>query len=151
MSFDPIQALLRRDGRLQRGPFWIGAAGLVVGGALLSMIPVVGGMIALALIWPWFCLLSQRLHDTGRSGRLAAIALAPMGVGLVLSVVASIAAFAGPAAVFLLPLLALAGTVVLLASLAALAFIIWIGVQPSQAYSNAWGPAPMAADFGRIG
>ena len=77
MNIDFKSLLLAHRGRIGRQDFWVGVAILWVAGMVLGLVPVLGQLVALVAIWPWYCLLSQRLHDTGRSGRLAAIAIVP--------------------------------------------------------------------------
>lgn len=139
MSIDFAALFLRHDGRLDRRAFWIGFVLLVAAGVASSVIPVVGQLAGLILLWPAFCLLAQRLHDTGRGGRMALLALIPGAVSAVLGLLAALAAMTPVTAFALLPLLALVGVVRGLLGLITLGFIIWAGVLPSEPAANAWG------------
>jgi len=145
MTIEPVSLFLRADGRLGRAPFWIGVAALVLSGAVLSFVPVIGGAAGLVMLWPWYCLLAKRLHDTGRSGRLAAVALVPMALGAALALLTTLALAGGPLMGLLLPVLGLSGLVVVLASLFALAFVIWLGLAPGEASANRWGAVSTSA------
>lgn len=137
-----LNDFIHPGGRLSRTAFWFGAAILVVAGTLLSVVPVVGVGVGFLLLWPWYSLMAQRLHDTGRSGGVAVLPLIPMALASVLSLAATLAVSTGPAAAALLPLLAASGLIVLIAALAALVFVVWIGLMPGQSSPNDWGPVP---------
>ena len=47
-------------GRIGRAEFWIGAAGLICVGLVAGLIPVVGVLASLALIYPWASSLDTR-------------------------------------------------------------------------------------------
>jgi uncharacterized membrane protein YhaH (DUF805 family) len=145
MSIDFPALFLRHHGRIDRRSFWIGMAILIVAGAFASVIPFVGQFVGLIILWPVFCLLAQRLHDTGRSGRMAVLALVPAAVGAVIGLVAGLIVMTPMAGLALLPLLALVGVLTGLLGLVSLAFIIWAGVLPGDADANAWGRPPAAS------
>ncbi|WP_421931718.1 DUF805 domain-containing protein [Phenylobacterium sp.] len=69
------------DGRLARTPFLIGAAVLIVLGAIYEAVAGVtlhwltGWFVYPALIYGGACVLSKRLHDRGKSGWWAAVIL----------------------------------------------------------------------------
>ena len=79
------------EGRASRSEFWwavlanfivsfaIGVVGGIIGdgGAL-------GGLFSLAVLFPCICMVVRRLHDVGKSGWFALIALIPFVGGLVL-------------------------------------------------------------------
>ena len=83
---------LSGQGRIGRAQFWIGAAGLICVGLVAGLIPVVGVLASLALIYPWACLTAKRLHDFGRSGLLVLVAAVPAVVAGVFSLVTALAA-----------------------------------------------------------
>ena len=141
MSIDPA-LFVSPDGRLNRPLFWTGALVLVVGQAALSLVPIVGALAGIFAIWPWYCLIAQRLHDTGRTAQYAAFAVLPMALGAAVSLVASIAVVAPALSFALLPLVTLSGLAVGFASLVALAFLVWIGSKPGDPHANRWG-APL--------
>lgn len=138
---EPVSLFLQADGRLGRGPFWIGVAGLAISGAVLSFVPVIGGAVGLVMLWPWYCLMVKRLHDIGRSGRLAAVALVPMALAAAFALLATFAFTWGPLTAVLLPLLGLSGMIAVLASIMALVFVVWLGLKPGEMSANRWGAA----------
>lgn len=133
---------LTLEGRIDRKDFWIGAAALIGAGLVLSVIPVVGQLASLALIVPWTCLTTKRLHDFGRSGWMALAAVIPSAASAVLGLFTALAAsnVATMGAAF-----ASAGLTLMISTAAlviSLAFLLWVGLTPSDAASNAYGPAP---------
>jgi uncharacterized membrane protein YhaH (DUF805 family) len=144
---------LSANGRIGQKDFWIGFAILFVAGLVLGMIPVLGMLIGLALIYPNICLYSKRLHDFGKTGWLAAL---PYVVLLIAGVIAGIsggaamvgamsgnAAGAGAAAAGLgmsMGILALAGLV-------GLGFLLWVGLTKGDPAPNQYG-APTPSMFG---
>lgn len=135
---------LDSKGRIGRKDFWIGFAILFVAGIVLGLIPVIGQIIGLLMLYLWVCLGAKRLHDMGKSGWLMvipfALQLVAMLVGMMSVGGAMMAGAAGNDA-------AMAGAmggglVVMLCGLASLAFLIWIGATPGQAEANQYGPPP---------
>lgn len=137
-------------GRIGRKDFWIGFAILFVAGIVLGLIPVIGQIISLLMLYLWVCLGSKRLHDMGKSGWLMVI---PFGLQIVAAVVAMMAMggamMAGAAGGDITGAAAAGamggGLVAMLCALASLAFLIWIGATPGQPESNQYGapPAPV--------
>lgn len=64
--------LLNSTGRIERRPFVLGGGALLLAGFAverLTALPAwIDGAVAAALLYAGACLLSQRLHDRGRSG-----------------------------------------------------------------------------------
>lgn len=139
------------EGRIGRQAFWIGFAILFFAGMVINVIPGLGQLISIAMIWCWVCLFSKRLHDFGKSGWLnlvpivawfaaLVIALAVGGAGLIAMATggdagagAFIASMGGAMLVF-----AVAGLI-------NLAFILWVGLTAPTPGDNAYGPHPAAA------
>ena len=149
---------LTADGRIGRKDFWLGYAILFAAGFVAGMLPLVGPLISLALIWPSVCIFAKRLHDAGRSGWLAAIPFVIWTVGTAVAVVlmfstiggaaflaeetndprAVAAMFAGMGTIFLV---ALVGFIVYVA------FLLWVGLTQGDPAPNRYGaPQPSAFD-----
>jgi len=148
-SFDWKHLFLSFEGRIRRSHFWVGwfatAGAFFVGG----MIPLVGGLICLAVLWPHLAITVKRLHDMGHTGWLAAI---PYVIGIVGSIVAfSMVGFSAvmnasalenedPAAI--MGLIGPAFGLFALLFLVGLGFLLWIGLTDSQPGDNRFGPNP---------
>lgn len=145
---------LTTDGRIGRRDFWIGIA-IIFGIAVVAgWIPVLGQLIALALIYPSICLQAKRLHDMGKTAWLM---LVPMGVGMVCSAVA--AAMGGMAAIGLgaggeaaAAGAAMAGVgaflVLILAVVVSFGFLLWVGLSSGDPGENRFGPPPVSLTGG---
>lgn len=130
------------DGRIGRKDFWLGAAVLIGAGLVGGLIPVAGPLVSLALIVPWTCLTAKRLHDFGRSGWLVLAAVVPSTISAAMALFTALAtanvatlglAFAGASLTLMVSTLAM---------LVSLGFLLWVGLKPSDAAPNAYGPAP---------
>jgi uncharacterized membrane protein YhaH (DUF805 family) len=128
------------QGRAGRQAFLIGAAGLIVAGMALNLIPVLGPLAGLALIYPWTCLLAKRLHDFGRSGWLVLVPAIPTAVSGVLALVTAFAAANAATMGAALAGAGLALTVSGAAVLISVAFLVWAAVKPGDAHANRFGP-----------
>jgi uncharacterized membrane protein YhaH (DUF805 family) len=139
-----------------RGEFWIGFLILFVLGIVVHLIPGLGQLLAILLIYPWVCLFSKRLHDMGKSGWLQLVVFAIWIVAVVVAMAmggaAAIMAMASgshsadtSAAAGALAGMGMAFIVILLACLANLAFVLWVGLSAGQAGDNAYGPPPAAS------
>lgn len=148
-SFDWQKLLLSFEGRTRRSHFWIGWLICLGAGVVAGWIPLIGGLISLALIWPNLAITVKRLHDMGKSGWFAAIpwvfnivgfifAFATVGITAITN--AGALEREDPAAI-----LALLGPVLgVLALLAVvnLGFLLWVGLTDSQPGGNQFGPNP---------
>lgn len=140
---------LTSNGRMGQRDFWIAWAILFVAALVASMVPVIGHLITLVLIYPFVCIAAKRLHDFGRSGWLAAVpyvvAFAAAVVGGVMGGMAMMLGAlggrgaAGAAAVGGFGLMVL---LMSLAALAGLAFLLWVGLTRGDPQPNAYGPPP---------
>jgi uncharacterized membrane protein YhaH (DUF805 family) len=154
MQFDWKRLYLSADGRIGRQEFWIGFAILFAIGVVLGWIPFVGFLVGLACAYAQVCLGSKRLHDFGKSGWLMGV---PYAVVLVCIIIAMIGggmammgasmsgnngAVAGASALAGLGMLA---GVFGLAAIVNIAFLLWVGLTPSQPGENRYGPEPVTA------
>ncbi len=148
-AFDWQKLLFSFDGRIRRSHFWIGWLICLGVGVVAGWIPILGGLISLALIWPNLAISVKRLHDMGKSGWLVAI---PFVVSFVAGIVAvatvGISAITNsaalereePAAIF--ALIGPAIGFVALICLVNLGFLLWIGLSEGQRGDNRFGPNP---------
>ena len=130
---------LSGDGRIGRTEFWIGAAGLICVGVVAGLVPVVGVLASLALIYPWACLTSKRLHDFGRSGLLVLVAAVPAVVAGVFSLVTALAASNLSTIGMALAGASLSLAVSTVALLVSLCFVLWVGLKPGHEAPNSYG------------
>ena len=150
-GFDFARALFSFNGRLRRSHFWIGFAIIFAASFVSGLIPLIGALFSLALIWPNLAISVKRLHDMGKSGWLVAI---PFGISIVLGVIA--VAMIGTALVAdgrapedfeadpvaAIALMGPAFGVLAISGLINLAFLLWIGIADSQRGANKFGPNP---------
>jgi len=130
-------------GRLGRRAFWSAAFGLIVANLMLSVMPMLGAVCTLLMLWPWTCLLIKRLHDQGRSGALAMVPVALSAASGMLSMMAGVLTFTPGGAG--LPVLALLAPATGVLGLTGLAFLIWVGAARSQFGANRYGPSRAAS------
>jgi uncharacterized membrane protein YhaH (DUF805 family) len=145
---------LTSSGRLGQRDFWLAWLMLFAANLVCRIVPFLGGLVALALVFPNVCVTSKRLHDFGRSGWLILI---PFAAGLVAAVLGALtrgatmlAGLAGHAVGSLamvggMGLMALLGLALLVV---ALGFLLWVGLSRGDPEPNAYGPPPPPA-FGR--
>lgn len=126
-------------GRTSKRNFWIGLGGLLVGGIVAGLLPIIGPALSLALLYPSIALMAKRLHDFGRSAWLIAIPLVPAVLAAVTTILAA-SAVGNPTAIG--AALAAAGLAILLSAVAmvtGLAFLVWAGVRDGDAGINTYG------------
>ena len=125
---------LTANGRIGQKDFWIGWVILFAAGFILGMIPFLGMIIGIALIYPNVCVFSKRLHDFGKSGWLAAVPYAIACVGLILMMVVGGAG--------MMASLGGAMLILLLMFVAGVAFLLWVGLTKGDPGENQYGPPP---------
>lgn len=140
------ELFLNSQGRIGRGRFWMGFALLAMLQSGACMIPHAGWFAFMVLAYGWICLYAKRLHDIGRSGWMT---LWPILVSLL--ALSAAAAFwlhtfevkaNGP------PLFWVSIGSLCAASLIDLAFVAWVGLSPSEADENPYGPGRIVAELG---
>lgn len=122
---------LSASGRCARRPFWIAAGVLIALAFGLGLVPLVGPLANLALLFPWACLVLKRLRDMGRSAWWAAppLALALLSGVLSLALSRTPEVASGALALPLAGLLAGVAAGVLLLNLS---FLVWVGFTPTK-------------------
>lgn len=147
---------LTADGRIGKRDFWIGFAIVFGAGIVAGMIPVLGQIISIALIYPTVCVFSKRLHDFGKTGWLY---MAPVAITIVLVLVIGLtggmamisagmagneAAAAGSAMAGMGMILAMA----LLMLVVWVGFALWVGLANGDPGDNRYGPPPVSLTGG---
>ncbi|WP_312135822.1 DUF805 domain-containing protein [Brevundimonas sp.] len=148
-GYDFKSAMLSYTGRMRRQHFWISVL-IIFGISLLtSWIPLLGGLIGLALIYPNVCITIKRLHDMGKTGWLT---LVPYVGGLIAVIIMLIggggafmmAAVTGgePSAAAMMGAIGAISIGSLIAIITSLGFLLWIGITDSEPGTNQYGPNP---------
>lgn len=148
-SFDWQKLLFSFEGRTRRSHFWIGWLICLGVGVVSGWIPLIGGLISLALIWPNLAIAVKRLHDMGQSGWLVAVPWVVSIVGTIaaasmigFSVFTNTAALENEDPAAILGLIGPAFGLVGLLLLVNLGFMLWIGLSDGQRGENRFGPNP---------
>lgn len=142
---------LSPEGRIGRQSFWIGWLCLLGASMVLNVVPGIGHLAALALIYPSICIHSKRLHDMGQTGwwQILPWVLGPV---LVFGAIASVGisaimtAFNGgePSAALFATIGGLAMSIFI--SFAVwLAFTLWVGCSSGEPRDNKYGSVPTDA------
>lgn len=147
---DMQYVLLNPNGRIAQREFWIGVLVLIGGNILSGVLPAVGGLLWLFLIYVGVCVYGKRLHDTGRSAWLHVI---PWGITILLSTIGGVlmggailsAVLSGDEVNPWAFITAGSGFAVMmgLSNLVWLVYTLWVGLSAGQAGANAYGPAPV--------
>lgn len=137
------------EGRLRRSHFWINWLILLVFGFLVGLIPILGALVSLILIWPNLAIQVKRLHDMGRSGWWVTLPFGATIIGIIGAIAAvAIGAMANPDAFQNEDTTAMLTTMgpmfIGIASivLVNIAFLLWIDIADSQPGANAHGANP---------
>ena len=148
-AFDWQKLLFSFDGRIRRSHVWIGWLICLGIGVVAGWIPILGGLISLALIWPNVAISVKRLHDMGKSGWLVIVPFAVSVIaGCVAVAMVGISAITNSAALDRedpVAIFALIGPAIgffVLICLVNLGFLLWIGVSEGQSGDNRFGPNP---------
>ena len=148
---------LTANGRIGQKDFWISILIMIVAGIVLGvifgMIPLLGMLAQLALMYVGVCVTAKRLHDFGKTGWLAAI---PYGISAVVILLGARAtgalafgATTGSAAAVGsgLAFAGMMATIGLLGWLVCLAFLLWVGLTKGDPAPNQYGaPTPSVFD-----
>jgi uncharacterized membrane protein YhaH (DUF805 family) len=149
MDFQKL--FLSAEGRIGRSEFWAGWCILFVVNFVLHFLPIIGWVLGLLLIYPWVCVYTKRLHDMGRSGWLQVIPMVVVFVAIIVAAMAGFGAVIGSMASANsdsgAAMAALGGASVILLAMAiafvvGIGFLLWVGISPTQAGPNQYGPEP---------
>jgi uncharacterized membrane protein YhaH (DUF805 family) len=139
---------LSPEGRIGRQAFWIGWLCLFGASAVLNVIPVIGHILMLGVIYSSVCIHTKRLHDMGQTGwwQVLPVVFGPIlvaGAALSVGVLPAIAALThGEPEISALS--ALAGLFIscFIAFAIWLAFTLWVGCSSGQPSDNKYGAPP---------
>lgn len=136
--------LLSPKGRVGRQTFLTATVGLVAANLVLNLVPVLGSVLALPLLWPFACITAKRLHDGGRSAWPVVLVTALcVTTGAIAAATGLLAADPTPVP----SAFALAAAAIMLggfAMVAAIALLIWAATVRGDSGSNRFGaPEPM--------
>ena len=122
----------------------------MVASFVVGLVPLVGQVIGLLLIWPQLCIHAKRLHDMGRSALWMVVPFCLSSLFLVLAVVKG-----GKAVLEVLSAgssnatrgaawsqLGIAVGYFAMTFLVGLAFLLWVGLSRGEPGSNRFGPPP---------
>jgi uncharacterized membrane protein YhaH (DUF805 family) len=139
-------------GRINRRDFWIGFAILFAANIVVGVIPFIGQLAGILLMWPQICVHSKRLHDMGRTAWLQVIPAILTVVFTALALVAGGRAFMNWTAVkhsdgpgsLIVGMIGAALIVIGIASLFGFSFVLWIGLSKGEPGANRFGPPPVS-------
>ncbi|MEO1040418.1 MAG: DUF805 domain-containing protein [Pseudomonadota bacterium] len=161
--------LFSPNGRIGQNQYWVGVLILVLSNVFLTLIPLLGTLIWIALIYVGAVIAAKRLHDAGKSGWIhlipwaLSIVLVVIGFmvagGAVLAAVMEVISQPGGwdalmddaltpdegATLFAGGIAGLGGLLLffLLSWLVWLIYTIWVGVLDPEPGANRFGPAPV--------
>jgi len=150
------KVLFDTNGRIGQQPFWIGVLVIVGGNIILPMIPIIGWIAWIALIWVGIAVYGKRLHDVGKTAWLHAI---PWALNIILGGIAAVMVGAGlfqlildgannddPSPESIVGFLAASGGalfMLLLGTLVWIGYTLWVGLLKGDPGANTYGPAPV--------
>jgi uncharacterized membrane protein YhaH (DUF805 family) len=148
--------LFNPHGRIGQREFWVGVLILLAGNIVAGMIPVLGELLWLGLIWVGVAVYGKRLHDGGRTAWLHAI---PWAVSSVLGIIAVTALGAGviqlvvdgvqngqPSPLSIGGMAAAGGVAMLMMTTGTVVwavYTLWVGLLKGEAAANRHGPVPI--------
>ncbi len=142
-------------GRIGRSKFWVGWLILLAGNVLAGLLPIVGSILSIALLYVGVCVYGKRLHDMGKSAWWLLLAWVPSLALTVWGVVTAwpfimeifTAAQEGvepdPAIVeTMMPQIAAFSLAFFGGVLIWIGFTVWVGLVKTEPAANRFGPVP---------
>lgn len=146
MSIDWTRLFLSAEGRIGRQTFWIAVAILFVANSVLVVIPIIGWIINIVLVWSAIAVFSKRLHDFGRTGWWQIIPATITFIGFTWAVFALGAAviaasFRGDGMAWMALLSSAGGAFVGILGMSVInvLFWLWVGLSRGDLGSNRYG------------
>ncbi|WP_300531857.1 DUF805 domain-containing protein [Maricaulis sp.] len=138
------------NGRIGQSDYWKGVGVIILANLLLNLIPILGTLIWLVLIYVGVCVYGKRLHDAGRSAIFHAIPW----VFWIFTLVASAMLMGGTLMTAILSdgdispvaVMSAGGAFLFLNGLSTLVWLVytlWVGLAQGDPGENAYGPAPV--------
>jgi uncharacterized membrane protein YhaH (DUF805 family) len=146
--------LFSPNGRIGQQDYWIGLLIIIGGNIVASVLPVIGFILWLVLVWMGVAVYGKRLHDAGKSAWLHvipwAITIVTFIIGVVMIAMAGVTAGLmsdggdlSPEQIGALLSGGAGGLAVMsLSTLVWIGYTIWVGVMKGEPQANAHGPVP---------
>ncbi len=141
--------LFNMHGRIGQNDYWKGVAEVFLGNAALNILPLIGGLVWMVLVWVGFAVYGKRLHDTGRSAWYHAVPWAIIlvinAIGFILIGGVLVAAVLSGSDIGPMLIIGAGGVGVFIygfGNLVWLIYTIWLGMGEGQVGDNRFGPAP---------
>jgi len=142
--------LFNTQGRIGASDFWKGVGVIILGNVLVNILPMIGGLLWLVLVWVGVAVYGKRLHDAGRSAFLHLIPWVAnsiiFGIGVMMLGGVVLSAILSDGEVSPVAIIAAGGAGVSLmgfTQLIWLLYTLWVGFADGEAGENAYGPAPV--------
>ncbi len=148
--------LFSPNGRIGQQDYWIGILILIGGNIVANVLPLIGWILSLGLIWVGIAIYGKRLHDAGKTAWLHVV---PWALSLLFFIIGTVMVVGGAISAGIISdagdmspeqiiaLISAGGLGLLFMSLSFLVWIvytIWVGVMQGEAGDNAYGSAPGA-------
>lgn len=147
--------LFSPNGRIGQQDYWVGVLIIIIGNVVGGMIPFLGMIVSLGLIYVGVCVYGKRLHDIGKTAWIHGIVwLIQLGLGVIGFMMAGGAVLAaisagGTEEAGLAAAIAASGSLFLIFGIGFLIWIvytIWLGVSAGEVGANRFGAPPGSAE-----
>ena len=149
--------LFSPNGRIGQQDYWIGILILIGGNIVANILPLIGWILWLALVWMGIAIYGKRLHDAGKTAWLHVV---PWALGFLFFIIGAVMVIGGAVSAGIISdagdmspeqivaVISAGGLGLLFMSLSFLVWVvytIWVGVMTGDADANVYG-APPGAD-----